>query len=231
MKSSERLTRWYRHGQLWQRVVLIGFATLGLALLASSSALHAGLIELFAVADVAISQHPVAGPVAFVLFAAASAMVAFVASALLVPAALVAWGPIPTLGLLWLGWILGGAVSYAFARYFGRPAVALLGSGAPLARWEERLSRRAPFGLVLLFQLAVPSEVPGYVLGLVRYPFPRYLVVVALGELPFAIGTVLFGDSFLARRTPMMLALGAFAIVASLLVVWAFRRRLPAPPP
>jgi uncharacterized membrane protein YdjX (TVP38/TMEM64 family) len=226
MAPREALTRWYRQRHLWHRVVVTALATVGLVAIVSSDALHAALLELYHLADQAIGRHPVAGPVAFVLFAAASAMLAFVASALLVPAALVAWGPGVTFALLWLGWILGGAVSYAFARSLGRRALALLGSGAPLARWEERISARAPFGLVLLFQLAVPSEVPGYVLGLARYPFWRYLAVVAIGELPFAVGTVFLGDSFLARRTAMVVALGVLLIVISLLIVRAFHRRL-----
>jgi hypothetical protein len=99
-------------------------------------------------------------------------MLAFFSSAALVPAALVAWVPLWTFLLLWLGWIVGGIVSYFAARYLGRPLLAFAGSSRSLARWEERISRRTPFRLALLFQLAVPSEVPGIVLGLAYPPGP-----------------------------------------------------------
>ena len=55
-------------------------------------------------------------------------------------------------------------------------------------------------GRVLLFQLAVPSEIPGYLLGTLGYRFSRYLVVVSVGEVPYALGTVLLGESFVSRE-------------------------------
>lgn len=231
MRVHEPLARWHRHGHLWSRVAATAFGIAMLVLLASSDAVHGALVGLFEAADRSIAGHPIAGPALFVLFAGSSAMLAFVSSSLLVPAAIVAWGRTTTLVLLWLGWTLGGVVSYALARFLGRPAVALLGAGGPLATWEERISKRAPLSVALLFQIAVPSEVPGYVLGFVRFPFWRYLAVVALGELPFAVGTVYVGESFLERRTPLLVLLGAVGIGASLLAFRALHRRLPAAPP
>jgi uncharacterized membrane protein YdjX (TVP38/TMEM64 family) len=216
-----------QEGHLWRRVAETAAAIAALVLLATSDILHGALMALFQATDRAIESHPVAGPVAFVVFAAASAMLAFVSSALLVPAALVAWGRFETFLLLWAGWIAGGAVAYALARYLGRPAVARLAGGTPLARWERRLSHDAPWRLVVLFQLAVPSEVPGYVLGLLRYSFWRYIAVVALGELPNALGTVYMGESFLARKTGTLVALGLIAIAASVVAYRALHRQLP----
>lgn len=231
MRIPEPLAHWHRHGHLWQRIAATGFAIAALALVAASDLLHGALVGLFEAMDGVIGAHPIAGAVLFVLFSGGSAMLAFLSSSLLVPAAIVAWGRTVAALLLWLGWILGGVVSYALARRLGRPAVALLGAAAPLAAWEERISRRAPLSVALLFQLAVPSEVPGFVLGMVRYPFRRYLVVVALGELPFAIGTVFVGESFLERRTPLVVLIGLAGIGASLLAFRALHRRLPAPRP
>lgn len=221
---------WTRQGHLWRRVAAIALATIVLAGVASSDALHGALLELFRAADRIIAGHPVAGPVVFLLLAAGSAMFAFVSSAVLVPAGLVAWGQAATLGLLWAGWILGGVTAYAIARYLGRPVVAMLSASTPLARWEERLSHRTPFGVILLFQLAVPSEVPGYVLGFLRYPLSRYLAALALGELPFAAGTVYLGASFLARQTLLLVGLGAVGAGGSLLAFRALHRRLAGRP-
>ena len=92
-------------------------------------------------------------------------------------------------------------------------------STAALARWEDRISAHAPFGLVFLFQLALPSEVPGYVLGLVRYDFAKYVLALAPAEVPFAVTTIYLGASFLERRILSFLGLGTFVALCS---VWAF---------
>jgi uncharacterized membrane protein YdjX (TVP38/TMEM64 family) len=128
--------------------------------------------------------------------------------------------------LLWLGWMLGGACAYGLARYWGRPVVRRLTSDSMLTRYEERLSRHAPFGLVLLFQLAVPSEIPGYVLGLARYGLRRYLLVLAIAELPYAVGTVYLGASFLEQRPLVLVGLGVFGILFGVWAIHTLRRRL-----
>jgi uncharacterized membrane protein YdjX (TVP38/TMEM64 family) len=62
--------------------------------------------------------------------------------------------------------------------------------------------------LVLLLQLALPSEIPGYLLGLLRYRFWRYIAALALAELPYALATVYIGASFIERRTYALVAVG-----------------------
>ncbi|WP_233597196.1 MULTISPECIES: TVP38/TMEM64 family protein [Corallococcus] len=211
---------------MWGRALLLVMMLAGLALLASSEAFQSLLRRAVDAAAPVISTHPVWGAVLFVLLSALSAMLAFFSSALLLPVALQAWGKAVCALLLWLGWMLGGACAYGIARAWGRPVIRRLTSASLLARYEERISRRTPFGVVLLFQLAVPSEVPGYVLGLARYGLRRYLAVLALAELPYAVGTVYLGASFLERRTPVLLGLGAAGVLAGL---WAFhllRKRL-----
>jgi len=208
------------HAPLWWRVLILGLLVGLVALVVTSDVLHGALMNLLALTERAIAANPVAGGFCFVGFAALSGAVAFFSSAVVVPVAVHAWGPVPTVLLLWIGWILGGAATYALGRYLGRPLVARVARGG-LARYERVITRDTPFGLVALFQLAAPSEVPGYLLGLVRYSFPRYLVVVAAGELPYAIGTVILGDSFLERRLLPFLLLGALAVSLS---AWAYAR-------
>jgi uncharacterized membrane protein YdjX (TVP38/TMEM64 family) len=127
--------------------------------------------------------------------------------------------------LLWVGWILGGVCAYTISRYFGRTVVNALRAGPALERYEARISQRASFGLVLLFQLAVPSEVPGYLLGLIRYPFWQYLGALALAELPFAIVATYLGDSFLERRTYLLMGVGAAVAAFSAWALYTLHRR------
>lgn len=203
----------------WGRALLLALLLVGLALLARSEAFQSVLRRTLDATAPVIAEHPLWGAVIFILLSALSAMVAFFSSALLLPVALEAWGKAVCVLLLWVGWMLGGACAYGIARHFGRPVVRRLTSSDLLHRYEERLSRRTPFGLVLLFQLAVPSEIPGYVLGLARYGLRRYLLVLALAELPYAVGTVYLGASFLEQRTVVLLALGAAGLLFG---AWAF---------
>jgi uncharacterized membrane protein YdjX (TVP38/TMEM64 family) len=229
MRGREEAVGRVHHGHFWERALALGLATALLVLVATSDQLHGALIDLFEAADEVIERHPVAGPVAFVLLATISAMLAFFSSGVLVPAGIVAWGRVGTFALLWLGWTLGGIASYAAARWLGRPAISVLGARPQLSRWEAALSRHASFRVALLFQLAVPSEVPGYVLGFLRFPFRRYLGALLVAELPFAAGTVLLGASFLGRQKTLIVAIGLVGVLGSLLAFRALHRRVDAP--
>jgi uncharacterized membrane protein YdjX (TVP38/TMEM64 family) len=210
------------------RAIVSALLIVALVVLVSSESVHDALLTAFAASDRLIAQHAVAGAMVFVLLSALSAMLAFFSSAVLVPPAVHAWGPVFTALLLWLGWILGGVIAYTLARVLGRPVVERLASAKSLAQLDRRLTERTPFGVVLLIQLAFPSEIPGYLLGLVRYPLSRYLAALAIAELPYAIGTVLLGEGFVERRVGLLAIVGVIAIVAAVVLTRALRRRLPS---
>jgi uncharacterized membrane protein YdjX (TVP38/TMEM64 family) len=197
-----------------------------LAAIASSGDLHEALMDVLAVTEGIIGQHPVAGAAAFVVLAAISAMFTFVSIAIIVPAAVFAWGPAASIALLWLGWILGGTVTYGIGKFFGRPVVRWLTAGQALRRLESRIPDNAPFWLITLLQLALPSEIPGYVLGLVRYPFARYLLALGLAELPYTFATVYLGASFVEGRVGLILITGALIALLSLITFYALRRTM-----
>lgn len=197
-----------------------------LVALALSDTVHGAVLQVFEAAKVIMAVHPVAGQALFVALAAVSAMFAFFSSAVLVPAAVYAWGPVLTAALLWAGWTLGGLAAYGLAFWAGRRALHWIAPGRSFARYEARFRERATFGLVLLFQLALPSEIPGYVLGLVRYPLRRYLAALAIVEIPYAVGTMLLGQSFVSRNVGMLVSLGAVAVITVLVLAKALRRRL-----
>jgi uncharacterized membrane protein YdjX (TVP38/TMEM64 family) len=91
---------------------------------------------------------------------------------------------------------------------------------------ERHFRRDTPWPLVLLFQLAMPSEIPGYVLGLVKYGFLRYCLSLALAELPYAVLTVYLGASFLERRGGVVLGIGVILMSLSIAAFAVLRRRL-----
>jgi uncharacterized membrane protein YdjX (TVP38/TMEM64 family) len=219
LPPARTLSVWARGGAL----VLISLALAGLA---SSETIHDLFVQLVNVAQRVIVAHPRWGVSLFILLSAVSAMVAFFSTAIITPVAVLTWGKGLSIVLLWVGWLLGGICAYWVGRTLGRPVVQALTSSAALARFEHRLSARTPFGLVLLFQIALPSEVPGYVLGLARYPFAKYLLALSIAELPFAVGTVYLGASFLQRQTTLLIAIGCTGAVLSAAALYRLKRRL-----
>jgi uncharacterized membrane protein YdjX (TVP38/TMEM64 family) len=167
-------------------------------------------------ADQIVAAHKVGGAFLFVLLSALSAMVAFFSTAIVVPVAVGAWGKLMAVVLLWIGWLIGGALSYVIGRYLGRPVLRWFIDEAKLAPYEERLSGAVSFRHILLFQFALPSEIPGYVLGVLEYPFHTYVAALMVAELPFAIGAAYLGESFLRRDLFMIIALGIAGVLVTL---------------
>jgi uncharacterized membrane protein YdjX (TVP38/TMEM64 family) len=185
---------------------------------------HAWLLSQFAAAEGLIRQQPAWGMVVFVALAALSAMIAFVSSAVLIPVAVYVWGPWVCFVLLWAGWFLGGLAAYAIGRYLGRPIVHRLVRPAALERQERwARSRRSLIGIVLL-QLAIPSDLAGYVFGLIRCPFLPFVGALALAEVPYALGAVYLGVSFVQRRIIPLLLLGLAGVLLSMVALRMYHR-------
>lgn len=214
------------HISVFRRAAILLALIAALAAVASSDAFHEALLQLLLGIDAVIGGHVVLGAVAFVGLAAVSAMFAFVSVAFVVPAAIFSWGTSATAGLLWLGWILGGVATYSIGRFMGRPVVRWLATEDSLSRLERQIPPNAPLWLIVLLQLALPSELPGYVLGLLRFPFARCVVAVAVAELPYALATVYLGASFVEGRSALILSGGAALALFGVVAFWSLRRVL-----
>ena len=203
-----------------RRVLVLLAALVAAALIAASEPLHDAVRALFNVATPFIQRHVIAGAILFVLLSALSAMVVFFSTAIITPVALEAFGGWTTFLLLWAGWVLGGVAAYAIGRFLGRGVVTWFIDPARFHEYELRAQRLGTFWHVLLFQIAVPSEIPGYVLGLARCRFRTFVLAIAIGELPFAIGAVTLGESFLEGNSLLLLSIGIGGLALSWL---AFR--------
>lgn len=204
-----------------RRVIALGLLLAIAVLLVLARPAHAWLLSLFAQAESAIRQRETWGMIVFVLLAGLSAMVAFVSSAFLVPVAIYVWGPVVCFLLLWTGWFLGGLAGYAIGRYLGRPAVERLVRPGVLARYEGWARSGKSLAVMLTVQLAVPSDLASYLFGMVRCRFSVFVAALALAEVPYALGAVYLGTSFLERRLVPLVALG---LAGALFTVWAIHR-------
>jgi uncharacterized membrane protein YdjX (TVP38/TMEM64 family) len=166
-------------------------------------------------AEGAISEHPIAGAVVFFGFSALSAMFAFASSVVLLPPATLAWGKALSFLLLWGGWIAGAALAYGVGRLL-RPLLARSPFEAKLEKYQQYASQRMRFWALLLFCLAVPSEIPGYLLGSIRYAFPKFLAAMAIAEAAYALGAVIAGESLLRDQPlPILVSFGVLALLAA----------------
>lgn len=211
---------------------LLGFATLvGIAgFIATSDGLYDVVTSAIGFIEASVDRYPVAGMALFVFVAMAAAMLAFFSSAILVPVGISTWGAPVCFLLLWAAWLLGGIVSFGIGRYFGESVAPKLLGPSRLRYFRALLAQQTTYLQILLFQAAVPSEIPGYVLGVLRYPFRRYLSALALTELPYALGTVYMGTSFLERRSVLLVTLGVAAMLISVMIYQLYRRRLGSAP-
>lgn len=198
-----------------KRVAVLLAMIVAIATLTAIEPVHRLTRSILAIAEPVIREHPIAGAIVFALLSALSAMIVLFSTAVITPIAVQAFGPVTAFFLLWLGWILGGITAFGIGRLFGRKVVGWFMDETRLRGYERRASRMVTFRHVLLFQLAVPSEVPGYVLGLAGCPFRRYVVAMALGELPFAIGAIYLGDTFLEGKYVLLLVIGIAGITLS----------------
>lgn len=209
-----------------RHVVVLTLIVLIALLLTFSDDLHHGVRHLLDSAAVVIKEHPYLGKAVFVVWSAASAMLAFVSSAVIVPIAVYAWGAKTTVLLLWLSWLAGGITTYVLGRTLGRRVAAWLIPREKVDYYSERISSAAGFLTILLFQLGLPSEVPGYVLGAAKYRFPVYLVALAIAELPFAIGAVYLSEGFIERNYMLFIGVGLAGLALSVAAFRLFHHRL-----
>ena len=158
-----------------------------------------------------IDENPATGAAVFFVFSAVSAMLAFASSAVLVPVATEVWGGVVTFLLLWGGWTTGAVAAYAIGK-LARPLLDRVGYEKKLHEYERFVSRRMKFWAVLLFCIAVPSEIPGYIFGAMRYPFFVFVAAVGTAEALYAIGAIVAGESLLEANPLQLFAAGAALI-------------------
>ena len=207
-----------------RRLAAIPVLLVIVALLLVSERVHHALLDVLGRVHVVAVDHTWIAAGLVVTLAAMGAMIAFVSSWVVLPFAVYTWGFTQALLLLWVGWLLGGIASYAMGRFLGRPAVSWLAAADVLERYERRVSHRSTFGLILLLQLGLPSEIPGYLLGLVRYPFAWYVLALGAAELVQGVPAVMLGAGIVQRHDWLVALIAGVMLVVTLAAAQGLRR-------
>jgi len=199
------------HRQALLLTVVIG----GVTVLWTSATMHAALVESLHFSQALTDQYPRASRLTFVALGGLSAMLVLFSSAALVPVAVSAWGQAQTLALLMLGWFIGANLAYVIGRRFGRRVATYFVAAETLDQYQHLLAETMSITSVTILKLALPSEVPSFAMGIVRYPPLTFLIVAFASELPAAIWIVYLSAALVEdRRLPflvMLLAGFAFA--------------------
>ena len=159
------------------------------------------------------------GMAVFILLAALSAMLSPFSSAPLIPIALVIWGPVLTAIMLLAGWTIGGMLAYFIGWKFGYAIAIKFVAREKIDKWSMVIKNKFSIFLLFVFRLMTPSET-GYVFGVFRYPFWKYLLITFLSELPYAFGLSFAGEAIISREHEILVALG----IASIFMIAIFYR-------
>lgn len=179
-----------------------------------------GAVSLF------VEANRFAGLAIFVVLAALSSMLSLFSSVPLVPISVMVFGDTPTIFLLLLGWVIGDTIAYLIGVAADRTLLRRLVNYEKVNYYKNKLSARSQFWMVVIFRLALPAEVTGYPLGILRYPFGKYILAVLISELPFAVLAVYSSDAFVEGRFFVFAALVALGAVSAYFLFRLFKSKI-----
>ncbi len=177
-------------------------------------------------AEEIIRSYPISGIFIFTIVAALSAMFTFFSSVILVPIAIFVWGEMTTFFLLILGWFVGGVFAYYIGKHLGRRATGYFVPMEKINYYEKWISKDVSVLFILFWKLILPSEVPSFLLGIIRYPFLKYIFVVLFSELPFAFWVVYASQAFLGEQRLLFLLILIGGFILSGGGVYLFHQKL-----
>jgi uncharacterized membrane protein YdjX (TVP38/TMEM64 family) len=121
------------------------------------------------------------------------------------------WG----VAITWVGAMLGAILSYALARWLGRPAVRWV---IPARHWARLDAVPVSAGALLVIRLmpVISFNLVNYAAGLLGVPWGRFLWTTGLGILPITVTMVVLGRELM---TAPWWVWGAFAAVCVALLL------------
>jgi uncharacterized membrane protein YdjX (TVP38/TMEM64 family) len=171
----------------------------------------------------AVTAHGAFGVLVFFVTSVVAVLIPLLSNLLLVPFAVLAWGPWSTAGLLWAGWIVGAGLSFALGRHARAfvlrhfPAVHRYGD------IDRLIDPRHRFASLVLLRMTFPVDVLSYSLGLFSRSttLAENVVSTAVGAAPFA---VLFALVPTLSTAAQVAVIGGSVLAFVAYVPWVLRR-------
>ena len=136
------------------------------------------------------------------------------------------WGKLLALVYVMIGSLLGASIAYVIGAQAIHRVMKFVVPADQIRRYTEVINEKSSFLLVALFFLAMPVEVPAYVLGAGRYTYWKFILAATIAYLPFELLAIYAGDAFLHRD---VVVLGTLMVLFSTLfciAVFTLHRRI-----
>lgn len=207
-------------------ITLLAFIVLiGLVIYASAE-LQGNIVNSVNYLGSYFGNHPFLGGLIFFGISIVAVLVSPFSSVPLVPSAIMAWGSLVTFFLMLPAWIIGGLLAYYAGSLSREKIIRHYISFVKIDYYKNRISPHSQFWLVLLFRLAIPSEVAGYTLGIVRYDFWKYFLITIITELPLALVVVYSGTILIKGKILLFAVVAGVAIIVFYVLYWEFNKKL-----
>jgi len=198
---------------------------LAAAVFLMSAYLERSIYDSLAILQAYAKERPILGGTLFVVLAAFSVLLGPFSSVPFVPIAVAAWGSFLTLILLASGWLVGGIVAYGVGLLVGYPLIRYLIAPEKINKWIDNITGRLKFLFLLLFRFSTPSET-GYLFGIIRYNFLKYVLITFIAEVPVAVIVVYASEALTAKRPILFVGFALFGISILVAALYLFRKEL-----
>jgi uncharacterized membrane protein YdjX (TVP38/TMEM64 family) len=171
-------------------------------------------------------EHIVLGGLIFFGISVVSVLVSPFSSVPLIPSAIMAWGSFLTFSLLFPAWIAGGILAYFVGSLTQEKILKHFISFEKVEYYKKRISPRSQFLLVFIFQAVTPSEISSYTLGIIRYDFKKYLAIIALTDLLYALSIVYATAALISGKILLFIVVAVIATIVFYVLYREFNKKL-----
>ena len=169
------------------------------------------------------------GPAAPLIYIGLAALAVMLSPFSVVPFSIIAislWGKALTLLYVMIGSLLGASIAFAIGAQAIHRLLTFLVPAELIRRYTEIINEKSSFLLVTLFFLAMPAEVPAYVLGAGRYSYWKFILAATIAYLPFELLAIYAGDAFLHRDVVVLGTLMALFSTLFCIALFSLHRRI-----
>ena len=176
--------------------------------------------------ELQIQENNIQSVLTFIIIEALAVMLSPLSSVPLAVIAVDIWGKSATVGYSLIGGLVGTTIAYLIGMHALYRLLKRLIPIKDIEHYSTLVSKKSSFWLIVLFVMAMPVEIPGYVLGIARYPYKKFFVAVALGYLPFYVLTVFAGQAFIEQNSGIFVALMASLIAFFCISLYFFYKKV-----
>jgi len=170
-----------------------------------------------------VTAHGALGVLVFFFTSVVAVLLPLLSNLLLVPFAVLAWGPWVTAGLLLAGWIAGAGLSFALGRHARAFVLRQFPGVQRYGDIDRLIDPRHRFGSLVLLRMTFPVDVLSYALGMFSRSttLAENVMSTAVGAAPFA---VLFALIPTLSTAAQVAVIGGSVLAFVAYVPWVLRR-------